>query len=292
MKRLRNLCIAIIALVGLSSSAFADGTTPLVGATHTYEVTSHTGSTYAWSVTTDYQGMADVDSDPLSANQVVNFSATTGNLISITWVNPDLTRTDPYFVHVIETITATGCSNHKVMAVVPVNGFDMVIASVDADDANLTDHKACAPNVIVTGFTPAQDFTYDYGENTFYYKITASGIGSNGWSPQFTIAGTDNAATYTAGWATAVDGTYTAGLDVAGGVNDIDVAGNIASVWVKVTVDNTEGLADNPITVTLLDGADTSEDANGNDVNAILAADEVRIQTVQARPSTSGITTN
>ena len=184
------------------------------------------------------------------------------------------------------------------MAVTPANGFDMVIASVNGDinngalDVDLTDYEACAPNVIVTGFTAAQDFTYNYGENDFFFKVTASGIGSNGWSPQFTIAGTDAGATYTAGWSTTIDGTYAGSLDTASAVNDINVAGGIASIWIKVSVDNAEGTAVNPITVTLLDGADTSEDVYGNDVNDILAANELRVQKVKARPTITGITTN
>lgn len=292
MKKIKNLCIAIIALVGLSSSAFAQstGTAPEVGATHTYTVNSvipHVGSTYAWSVTTDYKG------ENIIPAGVANLANEGTNQLSVTWINPDLTRTEPYFVHVIETVTATTCSNHKVMAVTPVNAFEMFITSVDGiTDADLTDYEACAPNVIVTGFTPAQDFTYDYGENEFFFKVTASGIGSNGWNPQFTIAGDDGDATYTAAWDIAIDGTYAESLNTGTTVNDIAVVGGNPSIWIKVTVANAEGTSLNPITVTLLDAAGTSQDINGNDVKEILAANELRVQKVKARPNTSGIATN
>lgn len=284
MKKLRNLCIAIIALVGLSSTAYSQtGVAPYVGATHSYTVDDHAGSTYAWSVTTDFQG--DVD-----ASGVVTFSATTGNSINITWDNPGVGTT--YFVHVVET-NGEGCSNHKVLAVNPVNGFVLAMTSVNASDALITgdDLQQCAPDASVTAYDSGTgDFSYAYGTNTFFYKVTATGIGTNGWSPQFTLGTTDGDATYVATWGTTSAGTGNTVANLDGTtVNDIDVTGGNASIWIKVIVTNAEGVTANPVVVTLLDGADTSEDENGNDVTSVTGS--AATQTVKARPNTSGIST-
>lgn len=289
MRKIRNLCIAIIALVGLSSSAFAQsGQAPFIGGTHTYSVTYHTDNTYVWSVTTDFQGNNDASSLVTMASTT---GITTGNSMDITWDNPAIGTT--YFVHVVET-NLDGCSNHKVLAVNPVNGFILALTSVSDSDV-LLDGTAgkeldqCAPSASVIAYD-GTDFTYGYGENIFYYKITASGIGSNGWSPQFTLGTTDAAASYVATWGTTLAGTGNTVDNLDGTINDINVVGGNASIWIKVVVTNAEGIAANPIVVTLLDGADTSEDANGNDVTSITGS--AATQTVKARPNTSGITAN
>lgn len=291
MKTLRNLCIAIVAFVGLSGSALAQstGTAPYIGAQHSYTVDNHTGNTYTWSVTTDYQG-----NTPIDYTTVATLSSTTGNSINITWDAPAVGTT--YFVHVVEENT-DGCSNHKVLAVKPVNGFALELASVNASDVVLDgtsgkELEQCAPDASVTGYDDtANTFTYGYGTNTFYYRITASGIGSNGWSPQFTIGTTDGDASYAATWGTTSAGTGNTVANLDGTTaNDIVVAGGNASVWIKVVVTNAEGITANDIVVTLLDAANTSEDEFGNDVTSITGS--AATQTVKARPNTSGIATN
>jgi hypothetical protein len=160
---------------------------------------------------------------------------------------------------------------------------------VELDGSAGKELEQCAPDVAVTGYNSGTDeFTYNYGTNTFFYKITASGIGSNGWSPQFTIGTTDTNASYVATWGTTSAGTGNTVTNLDGSTaNDIVVAGGINDVWIKVVVTNAEGLAANPIVVTLLDGADTSEDEFGNDVTSVTGS--AATQTVKARPNTSGI---
>lgn len=287
MNRILNFSITLLFVLGFSSFGVAQtGENPYVGAKHSYMVDDHAGSTYAWSVTTDFQGNVD-------ASGVVTFSATTGHSIDITWDSPALGTT--YFVHVIET-NGEGCSNRKVLAVNPVNGFVLALASVNAADEVLDDSLGkeldqCAPAVTVDGYDSGTNkFTYGYGTNTFFYKVTATGIGNSGWSPQFTIATTDAEATYVATWGTTSAGTGNS-IDHLDGAtaNDINVAGGNTSVWIKVVVTNAEGVNDNPIVVTLLDGADTSEDEFGNDVTSVTGS--AATQSVKARPNTSGITT-
>lgn len=289
MKKLNYiLTVVVIIATSLTSWSQNTGIAPDIGSLHNYEVVNHSGSSYAWSVTTDFQGLVPVT---YGGSGIATLSATTGNSIDITW-NGAVSGTT-YFVHVVET-GSNGCSNRKVLAVTPASRFTMDIASVNSTGTVITtaDTLQCAPSVTVTGYnTSDRTFTYDYGSNTFYFKISAAGIGSNGWSPQFKIDVTDSAASYDAEWSTSIGGTYT-NVDLAtnGSANDIDVTGGNANVFVKLVVSNKEGLANNPITVTLLDGANESEDANGNDVTGIGAGSKV--QSVKARPSTSGIVTD
>ncbi len=295
MKKL-ILFVCLFVAVGISANVMAQGTgvAPQVGTTHAYSVTNPTvGNDYLWSVTSDFAGSTSV------VGTVATLSATTGSSINITWVNPVPGTT--YFVHVVETATATsGCTNRKAIAVTPVNSFALEIVNVNSGDVEQAeDASVCPANVTITSFTAPQTFVYDYDAVVFYYKITASGINTTntGWSPQFTVGTTNTTgATVTAGWATSIGGTYTDLPHVDGTTaNDINVAANNPSIWVKVTVDNgasptgLEGLTAQDVTVALLNAANTSEDANGNDVTSI--GNGSRNQVVKARPDTQGITT-
>ncbi|RKD91853.1 hypothetical protein [Mangrovibacterium diazotrophicum] len=297
-KLLLSLCM--LAFVAITSNVFGQSTdsgiTPFVGSTHTYSVTANASATFAWTITTDVAGSSAV------ASTIAEVTAGAGTEeVSITWHNPAAGTT--YYVHVTETLS--GCSNHKAIAVSPVNGFELEIVNVDSSNGDLAQDAAqCAPAVVVDSYagsgdgtlTDAQNFVYDYGTVDLYYKITASGINTTntGWSPQFTIATTNTTgATVTATWGTTSAGTGGSGALTTDGVaNDIDVASGNASIWVKVTIDNgtaMEGLTAQDITVTLLDAANTSEDENGNDVTDVNNGN--RKQVVSARPNSGVIVT-
>lgn len=225
-----------------------------------------------------------------------------------------------YFVHVVETATSTtSCTNHKVLAVQPVNNFTLNIVNVDNAGANLSandslDHAICAPDVAVTGWSGTDNtanavtssnstgFTYDYGTVVFYYKISASGINveTTSWTPEFTIdqvAGTNATITIDsiaggtpAGtWATTswpTDGSTISPTIPEGTGNDV--------LWVRVTVENGEGvpsavnenLTDNDFTFTLTGGSDE----NTNPQNSL--GNTTTVQTQSARPSTTDIQTD
>ena len=133
-----------------------------------------------------------------------------------------------------------------------------------------------AANVIVQSYdgSDANDFTYNYQKDSVYYKISADGINlsNTDWSPQFTISHDGHTgSTVTAGWANTIgDATFNSmGLAVDGSANDINVSSSVNSsgeIWIKVVIDNStthEGLTANDINITLLDGANQSEDENG-----------------------------
>ena len=309
MKNLFSL-VCLVVLLGVSVNVMGQGGTgiaPQVGTTHPYSVTPNGSNTFSWDVTTDFQGALSVKTNAPTSGTVATLSALDGASITITWVNPIVGTT--YFVHIIETADGTTCVNRKALAVKPVNAFVLTVASVtltDADDQGDA-YKICPPIVTVSSFpgtagttlADAQNFVYDYDASVIYYKITASGINTTltGWSPQFTIGHTQTSgASVTAGWSTSVGGTYTSLTNLNGSTaNDIIVPANNPSIWVKVTIDNgtstagLEGTADQVATLTLLNAVNTSEDANGNDVTALTVP--TRVQTVNARPATTPITT-
>lgn len=292
--------LALVAFMGISANTFAQtGIAPEIGSDHTYTVANHTGNAYAWFVTADEKEGAAADLIGSGPGAIVTGTSATNSIV-LTWVNPVVGTT--YYLHVVETASVAngGCTNHKVLAITPVNGFNLeiiAVAEATPNNALAIDYSVCADDVSVSDYNgslpaanliDAQDFTYVYGTNTFYYRIKASGIGSNGWSPQFTIARTDGAAIYDAEWATAIGGPYsTVDLATNGDVNDIDVDPGNSFIWVKVVVTNAEGVNNNPVVVTLLDTADTSEDANGNDVKTITTPTST--QTIKGRPNTGGI---
>jgi hypothetical protein len=285
MKKLLYL-LTLIAFMGISANTFAQGTgvAPHIGSKHTYSVTEHTGNTYAWSVTTDAAGN--------TAATVATLSSTTGHEIEITWVSP--TPGTTYFVHVVETASAAngGCTNHKVLAVTPSNEFDMAVVAINEDDSAVltgADLEACAPDVKVTGFTAPQNFTYDYGDNYFYYKITATGIGSNSWNAVFDIKGSDGDAVYTATYGKSIATIEDNNLVADGTLNTINTIASTEVIYVKVKVDNAEGAtAANNVSLTL---STTSTDVNGNAVKDPITT-PVSTQIVKARPATSGIGTD
>lgn len=304
MKKLSFLLTAVI-LTAFSFNVLAQGsgTAPTVGSEHNYAVTFTTGNSYNWDVTSDFAGNTSID------GSVVTITAGTNAAnIDVTWDNP--TPGTTYFVHVTET-GADNCSNRKVLAVTPVNSFALDIVSVDLADPdadNGTDYDICAADISIDGYDAGTNsFTYNYHKDSVFYKITADGINleNTDWSPQFTIGHDDITGTVvTAGWATAIDGTYTMGLATNGSVVDIDVettATTSGEIWIKVVVDNSttnEGLDANNIVVDLVedpssavDNSDESgEDGNGNDVTS--TGNDSRTQTVKARPATSGIATD
>ena len=305
MKKLFSL-VCLVVLLGVSANVMGQGTNgtginPSVGSTHTYSVLVPTGATvtYAWKVTENgsFDEAGATGTDLLSAGTVVSGSSA-ANSIALTWKNPDIANSKIYYVHVL--VTADGCTNRKVMAVQPKNNFQLDIANVDVDGVSRIDaFTECAPNVTSTAWTGtpganavtvanATVFTYDYGVNTFYYKVTASGIdvAQTDWKPVFTVAST-SAGTVTAFYGSTIAAATTA-LTIGNNTGITISAAN--TFFIKVVVTNTtdEGTTARTVTVNL--DKDNSKDENDN--VAISTNKDVLTQTIKARPNTGAITTD
>ncbi len=325
MKRIINLCIVIIALIGLSGSAFGQttnsGTTPAIGTTHSYWVNSDdgtalktgypTGNTYLWYIT---------KGDLLTTN-TSDFTIATGGgyidgnspvtdlyTIDITWSAASAGST--YYLHIIETATAAagGCSNHKVEIIKPFSDFQLAIANVDEEDLGTEvaqDFANCAPNV-----TPAivsDAIVYDYGTTTLYYKVVASNIDKAKYTFGYKIETTGGPTAKSATYGTVSGGTYTqAGTLTADGTSQIQEVTNAeksSTIYIKVVLDNNqgdattfanpfEGLTAHSVKVTLESGTQGAANAIITDGNDTTTDDDYRNQNISARPSTSGIGSN
>lgn len=300
MKNLFSL-LCLVVLLGVSANVMGQGTgiNPQVGSVHTYTVNAVTGTTpsYVWKVTTN-GNFADAAVNLLTAGTVVS-GASTSNSIELTWVNPVIPTI--YYLHL--EVTADGCSNNKVIAIQPVNSFAMDIANVDVDGTTIaTDFSECAPDVITSAWTGtpgigavttgnATSFTYDYGVNTFYFKVTATGVNTalTDWLPKFALTHTSGgtiAATWGKTIATATTALTTGATGVA--TDNTLTIDNSPAFFIKIVVTN--GTADEGITARTfkVDLDPTTLDENGNTVTTTTT--DNLTQTIKARPNPGSIT--
>lgn len=309
MKRLRNLCIAIIVLVGLSFSANAQtdsGTTPAIGTEHGYWVNANAngagqasgvGNSFLWYVTkgdlTNPAPGTDVTIGEFDAADPAYIDASTAVVdlyrINLTWLAASAGST--YYLHIIETDATDGCSNHKVEIIEPFSDFQLAIANVNNDfTAANEDLKVCAPNV--TPVLNAGAIEYNYGTTVLYYKVDATNIDKANYTLGYNI--TVNAAftgTVNASYGTVAGTTYTSVANLTTGSNQtqsIDNSANNATNYIRVELVNAtgfEGTTQHDVLVTLLTGVQGA-------ANATIGADADKNQIVPARPSTSGIGSN
>ncbi|PXX96178.1 hypothetical protein DF185_20580 [Marinifilum breve] len=308
MKRIRNLCIAIIALVGLSSSAFAQtnsGTTPAIGTPHKYWVNANVdgsiqeegkGNSYTWYLTSTIDGTA-IDIGAPGFNEFAfaeDYNTATVDLfaVNITWQAASAGST--YYLHIIETDKDNGCTNHKAEIITPFSDFQLAIANVTAADlvtAAADDLKVCAPNVALS-LDGDGKVEYNYGTTALYYKVDATNIDAADYVLGYNIDVNDNfTETVKATYSTDGGVTYSDLINYSDGddaTQPITNTANASTVIIKVELVNGtafEGITAHDVTVKLVSG--TQEAAS-----AKLPADVDKKQNVPARPSTSGIGSN
>jgi hypothetical protein len=313
MKKLRNLCIAIIALVGLSFSANAQnsGTTPAIGTDHDYWVNANlTGTTYTGVENNTYQWYVTVNGldfvtnlAPASDLTVANVTGDAGYIdantavaemyrINLTWLAPSADGLNTYYLHVIETNALNGgCSNHKVQIIDPFSDFQLAIINLDVDLANAADDiNVCAPNVApsINGST----IEYSYGTTTLYYKVDATNIDAADYVLGYNIDVND---AFTGTVATSYStngGTSYSDLpvfaDAADKTQAITNVANSSEVIIKVELVNGagfEGIVNHDVIVKLVSGAQGVALAS-------IPGDVDKQQFIPARPSTSDISSN
>lgn len=301
MKKLVLLFVAVV-VTAASTNVFAQtstGTVPFAGATHSYWVNSDdngatqssgVGNTYSWEVLrTGGEAAATADYDFLGTNSGEDIFN-----IQIKWLAPAIADGNPYFLVVTESDGT--CANKKAIQIDPTNGFIIKIQNVDD---NLVDQGAgkewCAPDVTLN--LADANIAYNYGTTILYYRVDAQGLSSD-WSFNyaFTEEGKDTDSNVEAFYGADVASATTA-LDFANG-GSINVLGGAQDVIVKVLITNgtdAEGEEnDHEITLTLSqfsDGSNAPVSINGAAIppNTNSAG---MLQTVKARPVTTGIGTN
>jgi len=298
---------------------------PAAGVAYDYSVTisgtaGASAPIYHWYVTKDVNILlpgvtiiaAGVDFTVGGSGSVYNSAVAAGttSTLNLTWTSAAVASATPYYLVVKYTETsAIGCTveNMKVWMIDPVNSFLLAVAGSDAAGV-VANNSICAANVdgalITAGASPT--VAYTYGQNTLYYKVTASGsIGT--WTPSIrlpALAGlgqnynsadwsSDGGTTWNSFGLTDGDldgGDFTSAVTTA----PVSVAGSVTMIRIRVDNVNYETLAAQPIVL----GVDGILPGPVNDiVSATDCADEAAFGktgtfTVNPRPTVADNTTD
>lgn len=128
MKNLKHLILGLILTIGFASNGYAqlvadaiqDGV--VIGSVHTYDVTNDATRSWDWSV-------VDIDDKPILAGALTYeiVDAPNGYTRQIKW-----NGAGTYYLKVVETITATSCSNYSVVEVKVIgDSYSVQFVSVD-----------------------------------------------------------------------------------------------------------------------------------------------------------------
>lgn len=301
--------LAAVLLTAMSAKTFAQSTgiNPMVDSIHTYTVNNVDPANYMWVLTTS-------PTDTASASDLFGVVAdiTSGegtNSIQVLWDDPVIGEV--YFLHIVVTDGGNSCINRKVLAIQPVNNFQLDIVNAMADGTLFStddslDYTVCPPEIpntivwndvapidTVNNNAEAIDFTYEYGVDSFFYKITAEGINfaTTGWTANFDIS---NAGGFTSGvtvdyyiGADLTAPVWVTGLAIGTGQEVTVPAGGDQTIWIKITVDNgttNENITANDYTIAL---TNLSKDSNNN--NPTDLGNGSTVQTLDARPDIGDI---
>jgi len=270
MKKL--LFLSIIALFTVASANVfgqSTGTNPSPGAKHNYSVTANPLSTFLWSVT-----KAGLTVDALT-DAVIASDGTAST--DITWAATGLTVGTWYYVHILETTTATGCSNEKVLPVqITLNPFTLNLTA-----ARATSCYADKVSVSLIG----NDVQYDHGNAIIVFTVNPSGLSSSYTGYKF-----DLNLNVPAGYTPTAE--YSTNASISG--TSVTVTDNSA-VTITYTVDNIKVYTNaNDAASDKADFTATAIISNGITINGIVenGTGLKTGETAVSRPHTSGITTN
>jgi hypothetical protein len=308
MKKLLILSVfAFFALV--SANVFGQtntGALPSIGSKHQYWVngtfgtaTSGASSTYTWWVSTSAGNLLTPVAIPseFTPTSGYNVGAVGQNGIEIKWNPSSVGKT--YYLVVQEVGEAPLCTNIKAYAIQPQNNFELVFAALDADGTTPGDNLSrCTPDIALTA--SGTTITYNYGSDNYLYKLTATGLYTD-WSFVNAFANSLGNATQVTQYQ--IGGTSGLWTNIA---TPITVPANPAGtevVYIRVALNNgttagtfEQGLVARTMKLTL----SNVKDAGNNAVTKIYSSDGAtditgtpeQTQTVKARPSTTGISSN
>jgi len=268
MKKLLILSIfALFLFAGNTVFGQSTGSTPAPGATHSYMVATHAGSTYLWSVTE-----ADLTTD---AGTDAVISASTAATTNIAWA-ASVTVGAWYYVHLVETDGA-GCSNEKVMPVhITASPFTLAISA-----ANATSCYNGAVSVSLSG----NDVQYDHGNTTVTFTVTPSGL-SGSYSGYTFNLGLTVPANFTSTVAFSANASIAAGVVTVTNNNAVTITYTIDNTNVYTNVTDADGTAANFTATAAITAGKTSNGVSDNESGVDSGA------TAVSRPATGAITTN
>jgi hypothetical protein len=203
-KQILSLAIFTLALIFAgTSNSFGQcepgPLSPAPGVEYSYGVTL-TGAignaTYRWYVTEDTDLMTGVHTAigtyfTLGPTAGSTYDALPGAAtINLVWTPASIGKTFYLVVHATAdgVVAGVACTveNRKVYEIKAVNTFLLAIVGSDID-GNAANSEVCAANITsAVVSTTGPSVTYLYGQNTLYYKVTASGIIGN-WQPSIQL---------------------------------------------------------------------------------------------------------
>ncbi len=295
MKKQLSLIVLVLALFAGFSSANAqctgDGFTPASGLPYVYTIsvggTGYSGAgTFDWYVTQDVDILAVGSIIPETNNFFTvdettpgysDYHANTGttNQIALTWTPAAVSSVTPFYLVLRYSETnstaspASSAENIRVWQIDPINTFLLAIEGANINGTPFANAEQCAAPITGTTITPNANPTLasmevTYGENTLFYRVTASGILGE-WRPSIRIPALNGLGqNYIAvEWNQTIDGSgtwHSFGLtsgDTDGGdfvstddaIVDNAVTGTPILVRVRIANENYETLADQPILV-------------------------------------------
>ena len=229
-----------------------------------------------------------------------NLAAGQKNIV-ISW-SPEavaLAATNPYYLVVKYGQSNGTCSasNIKVWKISPINSFLLAIEAVDNTGASSTG-VYCAADITDIVINPTNDkATYNYGENTFYAKVTASNIVGE-WTPSIKIPTLNAGQTIKElGWSATVSGVYTAFTGAANSTGGEFTSPNNANaaaygslpIYIKLVISNGtwNGSTDQDINIGMdgVYGSGSLKDVKSStDCSEESNFGKVVTQTIKARP--------
>lgn len=272
MKNLFSL-LCLVVLLGVSANVMGQGTgiAPTLGSTHTYKINAGVavvGNTYTWSLDKGSLGTSAAGTD-------YTFGTTTDEpSIDITWLATATLSTE-YYLRVVERTTVGGCSNEKVIQIVPVNPFFLVISTTQ------TSPVCYASDVVVT--LDEGEPQYNHGTVDLIYTVTPNNIGT-GTTYSFAVADVLSDDVNFTAVPEVVGGSLASGTVTSDGTGPVTLTYTVTNdVFFTNATDPTGIAADIDLAITISDGI-TDQDVEDN-------GDGTYDVTIEAnRPNTGAIT--
>lgn len=326
MKKL--LLLVTVALLGSVSAWAQNALAPKLGETHTYSLKdiSRAGAAVDVTYSTTFKIVADPttntgDSPELIAATGETSSIDDANTITVydtdgttatstaTWTRTGSTpalkvrwngaANGNVFYIIATTTSSDNCANNvKAWRVEPVNStFAITNLLLANNDGTTNSNNVCRSEVATLTYKNGTGFTYDYGTNYMYVKVTAENMSTGtgkGWKPVVTVV--DNTKGKTSGELTKLtSGTYDYAVATAidwsdnTKIFDKDTYTTATEIIVRIPLANgtNEGTAAQDIDV-YIDGVDIDK---GDDVatttGSFQTTEDMVTETIKARPAVS-----
>jgi hypothetical protein len=249
MKRNFLKLMMLVGIVALSSQAFAQETSPIVGASYDYSVNGLTnGDGYAFSINTSTTTAGGTTSATFNSGQSGTVSGGSTSTASITWND---TGTYNLWIEVTGTST-NSCTNRRYVPVTPTaNVFDIsLIALGTSTSTEYPSWESAGSNasdchVYATGYDFESTGGDSDGSSYAFFRIDVVDINDNTASGEWNFTLSEDAAG-TIEYYVSSSWTTTKPTDIAGNISELLIrvteTNNTAGTTFNFSVDGTENV--------------------------------------------------